>query len=597
MSSSKTASKKRHGTQAASGRSKKPRAEEEEEVVEWDFSRWAWQDTEKAPLGGPAARWLGVQSLAGIVLRRDGSVCVYNATSKQRLKFEMGFVEGWRQKTHVVLPLDAPRTVADLFSNKVAKRVLESPAFLQRLCEAGGHEPSLRLRIDEVLAELNVYTPEEYESLASFFRICGGAEEDKLPLRAARVQGQLVMALIDAVMLAKKCTYEAAKKICQRLLSDYWHLDIEASTILEGTPTTPRELYSIQLQGGSHGGQATVCVTVAFLAEVLILIPGCELSTQLRRDMVRSFFGVGGSQVTFESLLANPRIQAHLRSCPENPLVEVLEDREHKELVRSFPDVLRQRDEALQLALQQRDEALQLALHQRDEALQLALQQRDEAQAARVAALEQSLVGVISSKFAGMVLSVASHINSSVTAAVAAGLGLKKAQSKKATRNSTALPEDQRATPRQTGPLSLPLSTVALAICPDLCFAVWRKIRSSFGRQAKKERQRRHELGERHPDYVAMPLLWAYTGSPGSVEGGGARYVYLQDQRALLQQVFQKQLPTSHAQRRAGAPCPTESLEQRAHRLTAGLSAAERALEWPIHTSELEPLWDEESED
>ena len=206
-------------------------------------------------------------------------------------------------------------------------------------------------------------------------------------------------------------------------------------------------------------------------------------------------------------------------------------------------------------------------------------------------------MSVISSKFAGMVLSVASHINSSVTAAVAAGLGLKKAQSKKATRNSAALPEDQRATPRQTGPLSLPLSTVALAICPDLCFAVWRKIRSSFGRQAKKERQRRHELGERHPDYVAVPLLWAFTGSPGSVEGGGARYVYLQDQRALLQQVFQKQLPTSHAQRRAGAPCPTESLEQRAHRLTAALSAAERALEWPIHTSELEPLWDEESED
>ena len=42
---------------------------------------------------------------------------------------------------------------------------------------------------------------------------------------------------------------------------------------------------------------------------------------------------------------------------------------------------------------------------------------------------------------------------------------------------------------------------------------------------------------------------------------------------------------------------PTESLEQRAHRLTDKLSAAERAVEWPIHTSELEPLWNEKGED
>jgi len=206
-------------------------------------------------------------------------------------------------------------------------------------------------------------------------------------------------------------------------------------------------------------------------------------------------------------------------------------------------------------------------------------------------------VSVISSKFTGMILSLANHINSTVTAAVAAGLGLKKAQPKKTTRNSAALPEDQRATPRQTGPLSLSLSTVALGVFPEMYFAVWRKIRTSFGRQAKKERQRRHELGERHQDYVAMPLLWAYTGNPGSVEGGGARYVYLQEHQTLLQQVFQQQIPTSHAQRREGAPCPTESLEQRAHRLTTKLSATERAMEWPIHTSELEPLWNEESED
>jgi hypothetical protein len=54
---------------------------------------------------------------------------------------------------------------------------------------------------------------------------------------------------------------------------------------------------------------------------------------------------------------------------------------------------------------------------------------------------------------------------------------------------------------------------------------------------------------------------------------------------------------TSREQRAAGAPSPTESLEQRAHRLAARLSPAERAQPWPIHAAELEPQWDEPAED
>jgi hypothetical protein len=74
---------------------------------------------------------------------------------------------------------------------------------------------------------------------------------------------------------------------------------------------------------------------------------------------------------------------------------------------------------------------------------------------------------------------------------------LKKAQPKKATRNSADLPEDQRATPRQTGPLSLPLSTVALGVFPDLYFAVWRKIRGSFGRHSLTKKYI-YEIGVLH---------------------------------------------------------------------------------------------------
>jgi hypothetical protein len=69
------------------------------------------------------------------------------------------------------------------------------------------------------------------------------------------------------------------------------------------------------LQQGSNGGQATPCANAATIGEILILIPGCELSANLRKDMVRSFLGSGGA-VTFQSLLANPRIRDHRPSPP-----------------------------------------------------------------------------------------------------------------------------------------------------------------------------------------------------------------------------------------------------------------------------------------
>lgn len=101
-----------------------------------DFATWALQDVARAPPSDDTApRWLGVQSLAQLATGRDGKVVVGNAA--QRVKFELGFVVGWRKKTQVVLPLDAPRAVLELFSPDVAKQVLRSPSFVARLEEAG----------------------------------------------------------------------------------------------------------------------------------------------------------------------------------------------------------------------------------------------------------------------------------------------------------------------------------------------------------------------------------------------------------------------------------------------------------------------------
>ena len=263
---------------------------------------------------------------------------------------------------------------------------------------------------------------------------------------------------------------------------------------------------------------------------------------------------------------------------------------------------LSSRVESLQQELRQRDESLQRAvvaaaagLQERADMLEAQLQEHGDGLQAQLEATRASFLDALGQRFFSFQLALAKHVSAVVEAAVRAGLALKKAQPRKSTLNPAEMPEAQLATTVQSGPLSLGLSTVALELWPELPFAAWRRLRGAFGQRAKAERLRLHALGDAHADYVAQPLLWAFAGP--TVQGGGARYVYLQEQRALLRRVFTRQVATSREQRAAGAPSPTESLEQRAHRLAARLSPAERAQPWPIHAAELEPQWDEPAED
>ncbi|NBT76832.1 MAG: hypothetical protein EBT15_12905, partial [Betaproteobacteria bacterium] len=134
---------------------------------------------------------------------------------------------------------------------------------------------------------------------------------------------------------------------------------------------------------------------------------------------------------------------------------------------------------------------LSKALQERDEGLRQLLRQRDDSlwQAAR-----ESFFDALGNKLAAfMQMSLAGHISKVVGAAVRDAFALKKAQPKKASKNSVEMPEDQRATPAETGPQSLPLSCMAMDIIPDLPFFVWKELQlgSSFGRRAKAERLRR----------------------------------------------------------------------------------------------------------
>ena len=154
-------------------------------------------------------RWLGVQSLASLA-GKSGQVFVNNVLCKRGLTFEKGFVEGRSQKTHIVMPLDAPGLVVDLFSESaLAKKVLQTASFAQRLEEAGADPNLLHARISEALAELEVFTPEEKESLLTLCKLRGKEEGEAFPLRGARVDGELMIEMFDFVMVVKKCGYEA----------------------------------------------------------------------------------------------------------------------------------------------------------------------------------------------------------------------------------------------------------------------------------------------------------------------------------------------------------------------------------------------------
>jgi len=255
---------------------KRPRVEVAESDAEHDFSQWAMQDLAKAPLPSasrdvPApVMWLGVQSLAEIGSGCDGKVLVNNA-SKRGVTFSMGYVEGFRKETHVVLPNDAPRVVANLFSVDVAKKVLNNASFRRKLEEAGCANLALGVMIDRILQELDVYTPEELESLKAFCELRG---DDEMRLRGGRDGGELFMAVIDVVMVAKKCTYDAARVLCQRLFRDYQNTDLDLN---ENAEERPQFFQTLRLQKGRCGGQPTLCVAASHLSEFMSVINGMKI--------------------------------------------------------------------------------------------------------------------------------------------------------------------------------------------------------------------------------------------------------------------------------------------------------------------------------
>ena len=115
-----------------------------------------------------------------------------------------------------------------------------------------------------------------------------------------------------------------------------------------------------------------------------------------------------------------------------------------------------------------------------------------------------------------------------------------KAPAKRSSADATKFPASQRATPKQKVE-ALTLAKVACEEFPrrDLHYNSWKVVRSEYGKRAKAERLRRHSLPASSADFEPQPLLWCSGLSDGCKE----RYLYLEQHRAMLREVWHHKPP------------------------------------------------------
>ena len=406
--------------------------------------------------------------------------------------------------------LELPGILKKVLKNR-ARAALESPS-IERLASFHDRE-AVESAIETAIRELD---EECGVNCVSLREILGRDAK----VRHARIQVpggmEFVYAVIDLIMAAKGCGYRTAQSIVRRLALDYY------GVVLDDRPDVDSHLIhfrTIIFQG--QGSRPTLCVGVRMAVELIMLVPGSAIATEVRRRVADAFIRVSGGDVAlFDEIARNHRIQEYLaRHDPENPIRAAGEYAGRK---RSFDEA----SEAIQsLAKQLVDQQLAILRITDTSIKQLAEQQ----QAIKQLAEQQAQCEASVASMHEAVLSPSGALVAALRAAV-------RPRPRRQRQTSELFPPAQQATSEECAALATTLVAVAKALSPALTFAAWRAIRSSFGRACKAERLRRHGLGREHPDFVARPLLWTSIGP--SVPGGGVRYLYLRTEEPLVASVW-----------------------------------------------------------
>ena len=161
------------------------------------------------------------------------------------------------------------------------------------------------------------------------------------------------------------------------------------------------------------------------------------------------------------------------------------------------------------------------------------------------------------------------------------------------THSARRFPSEQKATQLEVLSSLVSLLSVAVRFFPEMHYDVWKAVRGSFGKAAKKERVRRNGLDATSAEFVDRPLLWSFAGE-GTSEGGGQRYVFLQRHVGLVELVWTTPRSVGSGLRRR-----VESLDAKARRLQADAAARPGYVSepWPLLSAEVEPDFASSGED
>ena len=498
----------------------------------------------------------------GLVVAAGGSDSALRncANAKKNDILKEGYVEGHsaNRKRKVVEPLDAPRLLVAVLG-AVAAPALRGAQLLQALtsrCRADAE--NARFAIEAALAFVEG-GEQDRAVVVKIEEIFGGSPRYR---RVSKGGGSiLVFAAIDLVVLARKCGYDTAKATAHRIFKDYFGVDVESeeSNLLEkGASCTffqQNEFWSIQFSRG----RPTVCLEVEAAVELLLLVPQSNISAAHRRHVVETYVGVqGGDLRLIDTILSKRRFQEYLeKHDPEHPL-RAFGERAEASMSQVLVELRESRAAALQTQKAVSDMQRALVAMRRAQRVQGHLVRRGQIKQRQKwdeALAEHSSIGT------AVRAAVASAVLSPTGALVAALRSAVKRPARKRRHLSQQFPPEQQATP-EDGVLATTLAAVAKSLAPSLSFGAWRSVRSAFGRACKEERLRRHGLGPEHRDYVPRPLLWTSLGP--SVPGGGARYLYVRSEEAMISEVWRNGF--------AASPAVVRPNEQ-----------------WPVFADEIEP--------
>ena len=313
---------------------------------------------------------------------------------------------GCRTKLPAVNLSDVIVFLSVVLDKDEAKAALQSPGLLEALVLHGMAPDVVQTAIAEALStiEPDVATITQLNTLFGRMTI---VRFQKITVMAASFT---VFSAVDLVTVALDCNKNVAQKIIYKLFKDYHTIDLEkvdTDTLASPQaypyqhfpgPTNGVQLHRVhfQTERGTNATSTSLALNLADTLELLVLIPGSELSAQVRRKAVDTLIRVQGGDVSLiNEILEKRALQDYLSEHdPENPMRAAGEYVEQKAAGRATEEVAHRRrmndlevqrqgrmDVAAALVLFNREEDERLVLRDRNEAARLVLHKQNEAAA------------------------------------------------------------------------------------------------------------------------------------------------------------------------------------------------------------------------